>query len=141
MATEGGSAHLEEQLINLDVPSLSQHTFVQLEKLIGIALDELVTRELIEAGKEELEYAMHNNIRCRDGVPAYAVVIDGGWSKRSHRHSYNANLGVGVIFGVHTKKLLFIGVRNKHRSIYAILKQGHFSPLPRLVHLPTPLFW
>ncbi len=24
--------------------------------------------------------------------------MDGGWSKRSHKHSYNANSGVGIIW-------------------------------------------
>ena len=27
------------------------------------------------------------------------VVVDGGWSKQSHKHSYNAKSGVTVIFG------------------------------------------
>ena len=102
MATGGGGTHLEEQLMNLDIPSLSQHTFVQLEELIGTRLDELVTKELLEAGKEELEYAISNNIRCRDGVPACTVVVNRGRRKRSHKHSYNAHSGVGVIFGAHT---------------------------------------
>ena len=39
-----------------------------------------------------------------------SVVVDGGWSKRTHKHSYNAKIGVAVIFGVHTKKLLFLRV-------------------------------
>ena len=29
--------------------------------------------------------------------PAITVVVDGGWSKRSHKHYYNAKSGVGVI--------------------------------------------
>ena len=45
--------------------------------------------------------------------------MTGGWCKRSHRHSYNALSGVGVIFGKETKKLLFIGVRNKFCSVCA----------------------
>ena len=32
-------------------------------------------------------------------VPTITVVVDAGWSKRSHKHSYNAKSGVGVIFG------------------------------------------
>ena len=36
-----------------------------------------------------------------------------GWSKRSHRHSYNASSGVAIILGEHSKKLLFLGTRNK----------------------------
>jgi len=38
---------------------------------------------------------------------------DGGWRKRTHKHTYNAMGGVDVIFGVRTRKLLHIGVRNK----------------------------
>lgn len=40
-------------------------------------------------------------------------MVDGGWSKRAHKHSYNAKSGVGIIIGVATGKLLHIGVRNK----------------------------
>ena len=40
--------------------------------------------------------------------------MDGEWSKRSHKYSYNANSGVGVIIGKETGKLLHIGVRNKY---------------------------
>jgi len=76
--------------MNLDVPPLSQHTFVRLEKLIGSALDELVTRELIEAGKEELEYAVCNNLRCYDGVPAgqlETVEMETGNGNRKRKQS------------------------------------------------------
>ena len=34
------------------------------------------------------------------GIPAITVVVDGGWSKRSHKHSYNAKSGVGVGTGL-----------------------------------------
>jgi len=47
---------------------------------------------------------------------AITVVVDGGWSKRSHKHSYNAKSGVAVIIGQQTGKLLHIGVRNKYCS-------------------------
>ena len=67
---------------------------------------------------------MHN------GVPATTVVVDAGWSKRSHKHSYNAKYTVGVIFSAATKKLLFIGVRNKYYSVRAISKhQSTSTPL------------
>ena len=48
------------------------------------------------------------------GVPSITVICDGGWSKRTHKHSYNAMGGVGVIIGSETKKLLHIGIRNKY---------------------------
>jgi hypothetical protein len=40
-----------------------------------------------------------------EGVPA--IIVDGGWSKRSHKHSYNAKSGVGIIIGEHTVILLY----------------------------------
>ena len=48
-----------------------------------------------------------------EGVPAITVIVDGGWSKRSHKHSYNAKSGVAIIIGKKTGKLLHIGVCNK----------------------------
>ena len=38
------------------------------------------------------------------GVPAITVIVDGGWSKRSHCHSYNAKSSVGIIIGQATGK-------------------------------------
>ena len=67
---------------------------------------------MIEAGKEEKCLAEERG-SCHDGVPAVCVIVDGGWSKRSHKHSCNANSGVGVILGKATGKLFRIGVRNK----------------------------
>ena len=53
------------------------------------------------------------------GVPAITVVVDGGWSKCTHKHSYN---GVGVIFGKHTGKLLYIGVSTSASKIGVVLR-------------------
>ena len=74
---------------------------------------------MAEAGQREKEQAISNN-QYHHGVPSTSVVADGGWSKRSHKHSYNAKSEVGVIFGLATKKLLFLGIRNKYCSVCAI---------------------
>ena len=68
---------------------------------------------MIKAGKEEKRLAEQRK-DFHQGVPAITVIIDGGWSKRSHKHSYNAKSGVAVVFGQVTGKLLHIGVRNKY---------------------------
>ena len=86
-----------------------------------------MTNFLLSAGNEEGEHAIVNNITFED-IPACTVVVDAGLSKRSHKHSYNANSGVDVIFGTHTKKLLFIGVRNKRCSTCSIAKYNN-APL------------
>ena len=79
-----GGDHLEEQLSAMNVPSLSFHSFVQLERKLGAAFEEFVTQELINTGKEENEHAIATNCIV-NGKPACAVIVDGGWSKRSHR--------------------------------------------------------
>ena len=73
---------------------------------------------MIEAGKEERRLAIERGDYL-EGVPAITVIVDSGWSKRSHRHSYNAKSGVGIIIGQATGKLLHIGVRNKYCSTCA----------------------
>ena len=70
---------------------------------------------IIEAGKEEKRLAEEAG-EYHQGVPSITVVVDGGWSKRAHRHSYNAKSGVRIIIGQSTGKLLYLGVRNKYCS-------------------------
>lgn len=102
IAIGGGGSHLEEQLSACDIPSMHIETFVILEWNIGIRLEEEVTtQQLIQAGKDEKEPAIKKD-RYHQGVPAISVVVDCRWSKRSHKHSYNANSGVGVIFEAET---------------------------------------
>ena len=71
-----------------------------------------LAESMIEAGREEKRLAQERG-SYHEGVPAITVVLDGGWSKRSHKHSYNANSRVAIIIGKATGKLLYIGVCNK----------------------------
>ena len=52
-------------------------------------------------------------------------------SKLSHRHSYNANSGVNVIFAAATKTLLYIDVRNKYCAIRSIAQKRSSLPPPQ----------
>ena len=68
---------------------------------------------MVEAGREEKQLAVAQG-DYHQGVPAITVVVDGGWCKRSHKHSYNALSGVGIIVRRETGKILHIGVCNKY---------------------------
>ncbi|KAH7942778.1 hypothetical protein HPB52_001328 [Rhipicephalus sanguineus] len=71
-------------------------------------------KEMTEAGEEEKMLAEAAGDFCEDGTTSWiTVVVDGGWSHRSHGHRYSANSGVAVIVGKRTQKLLYLGVRNK----------------------------
>jgi len=69
-----------------------------------------------QAGQEERQIAISKKHTCL-GDPGITVILDGGWSKWAHKHSYNAKSGVGVIIGLETQKILYMGVRNKYRAV------------------------
>jgi len=113
MATGGGFNSLEESMSVLGIPVMSKQSFMQTEQQIGQGWWAVLQESMKAAGKEEKQHAIEQN-SYHQGVPAITVIVDGGWSKRTHKHSYNALSGVGVIIGKHTGKLLYIGVRNKY---------------------------
>ena len=123
ISTGGGGHHLQEQLCSMNIPSLSPHSFVRIERSLGTAFEDIVTHELLSAGIQEREHAITTKTFFED-IPACTVVVDAGWSKRCHKHSYNANTGVGVIFGAHSKKLLYIGIHNKYCSTCSIVHRS-----------------
>lgn len=96
-------------------------TFVNIENQIGQAWESLLAEEIIKAGEEERKIAIQKK-ESFEGVPAITVTVDAGWSKRSHKHSYNAKSGVAVIIGNATKKLLYLAVRNKYCSICTVAR-------------------
>ena len=115
MITGGGHSPLKESMSVLGVPVMNKSCFQQTERDIGEWWTTRLEQAMIEAGQEEKRLAEERN-DYHQGVPAITVIVDGGWSKRSHKHSYNAKSGVGVIIGHATGKILYVGVRNKFCS-------------------------
>ena len=97
ISTGGGCDSLKGLLCTIGVPSMSQPTFIEIERLLGISFKQYLSELMLRAGLEEKQIAIQNKTFHQE-VPAITVIVDGGWSKRSHKHSYNANSGVGVIF-------------------------------------------
>ena len=85
IATGGGADHLKEQLTCMQVPSLSSPTFISLEWTMGALFEAIVSNQLLTAGQVERRLAIAQG-NYHNGVPAITVVVDGGWSKRSHKH-------------------------------------------------------
>ena len=110
----------------MGVPVMSKASFIQTERDIGECWKEKLHSSMAEAGQQEKRIAEEKG-SFHEGVPAITVIVDGGWSKRSHKHTYNAKSGVAVIIGKETGKLLFIGVRNKycHACATDIPKKDH----------------
>ena len=72
-------------------------------------MEKVVTVELLAAGEEEKRLAIENG-QYHQGIPAISVVVDAGWSKRSHKHTYNTNSGVTN--------------NNKYCSVCSIVERG-----------------
>lgn len=126
MVTGGGHSRMEETLGVMGVPVMTKASFINVERGIGEQWKQKLRDSMAEAGREEKRLAEEKG-DFHEGVPAITVVLDGGWSKRSHKHSYNAKSGVGIIIGKETGKLLHIGVRNKYCGACAqnVPKENH----------------
>ena len=118
MSTGRGHAPLAETMSVLGVPVMTKKSFVATEKALGRSWRESLEESMEEAAGEEKRNAIERG-SFHEGVPAIAVIVDGGWSKRTHKHSYNAMSGAAIIIGAHTGKLLHVGVRNKYCSVCA----------------------
>ena len=101
MVTGGGHSRLQESMSVLGVPVMSKPSFISTERAIGEHWRQKLTESMAEAGREEKRPAEEKG-DFHEGVPAITVVVDGGWSKRSHKHSYNAKSGVGIMLGKET---------------------------------------
>ncbi len=97
----------------LGVPVMTKSSCIHTEQDIGECWRAQLSKSMTEAGKEESKLAIEKN-DYHQGVAAITVYVDGGRSKRSHKHSYSANSGAPIIIGKATGKLLYLGVRNKY---------------------------
>ena len=100
-----------------------------MEHSLGTAFEAMVAESLLIAGQMEKQLTIEQE-NYHNGVPAITVVVDAGWSKRSHKYSYNANSGFGVMFGAATKALLFIGITNNFCSVCVISTRNNVTAPP-----------
>ena len=61
-----------------------------MECCIGTAFEAMVGENILIAGQKEKQLATEQQ-NYQNGVPAIKVMVDAGWSKCSHKHSYSAN--------------------------------------------------
>ena len=118
MTVGGGFSSLQESMSILGIPVMTKQSFIHTERVIGKWWWAALEESMLAAGKEEKQIAIKQG-HYHQGIPAITVIVDAGWCKHTHKHSYNALSGVGVIFGKETRKLLYIGVQNKFCSVCA----------------------
>ena len=101
IATGDGCNNIEELICSSGIPSMSKPTLIEIERLLGSFLS--LFRQAYAASYRRRETNSNKNYKYHQNVPSITVFVNGGWSTRSHKHLYNANLGVGLIFGAATK--------------------------------------
>lgn len=74
---------------------------------------------MAEAIKEEAEHAISIGSIDKNGIPLIPVAVDGCWCKRSFGKNFSAASGAAAIIGLKTKKVLYLGVKNKYCMVCA----------------------
>ncbi|CAI6377348.1 unnamed protein product [Macrosiphum euphorbiae] len=108
-----GHTQLNEFSATIDVPYISPNVFIKLQSNIGEIINETAWDEIYLAGIEEKKLAIEDGNLNSDGVPMITVVADGSWCKRSYKTKYSYIINLTII-GFRTKKILFIGIRNRY---------------------------
>ena len=129
IATGNGPSHFNEMMGTMNSPGLSPSSFSTIEEDIGKWWASTLKDSMLKAGAEERQISVDKGSFHQE-VPAITVITDGGWSKRTHKHSYNALGGVAIIIGKETGKLLFLGVRNKYCYICNTSASNKTEPRP-----------
>lgn len=115
-ASGSGFEAVNTILTTLRVPELTFFKYQRNQEIIFCELNRAKEEEFIINAKEEYRLAMEGGDHVEvdnSKIPFITVVVDGGWSKRSYRHSFDSKSGVAVIIGARTKKVLWMDIRVK----------------------------
>jgi len=120
-----GYSQLEEVTNGMNIPCMSSKTFIRVHNRVCENFEEVSLDMMKEAAEEEARMARENGEVDNDGVPLVTVICDGSWGKRSYKTMYNSASGTATIIGQRTKKILYLGVRNKYCMICARNKSSN----------------
>ena len=127
MTTGIGFAQLEELCAAINIPCMSEKTYIKHREGVVDKLLTTAQMEMKAAGNAEKELAI-NRGDIHDVIPYISVVADDSWMKRSYGTNYDSLSGVGAIIGYRTGKVLFVGIRNKFCTVGDIAQRGETEP-------------
>ncbi|XP_054257576.1 uncharacterized protein LOC129005927 [Macrosteles quadrilineatus] len=114
-----GHSQLQELLSSMEIPAMSAVSYSGYHDTLSKGWEDTALEEMKSAATEEIAHAIAEGQVTPDGTPILTVVADGSWAKRSYRTNYNSLSGVAAIVGFNTKKVIFLGVRNKYCTVCA----------------------
>ena len=113
MSTGSSFSQEEEKFSTIEVKYMSRYKFSFYEKKAGNIVQSCAQDTMEKNIYDEIKAAEARGGKDNEGCYRITAVVDGGWSKRSYGRGYNASTGVAIIVGAATKKIIFIGIRNK----------------------------
>ncbi|KAK5639970.1 hypothetical protein RI129_010781 [Pyrocoelia pectoralis] len=119
-----GYSQGEELFSVLNVPFMTKRKYKKVESLVSADWEKRLVREMHSNALAERRIAIESG-HISNGIPYITVVVDGGWAKRSYGHSYSSLSGVACIIGQKTRKLLYVGVKNKFCYMCATSTREH----------------
>ncbi|XP_067214349.1 uncharacterized protein [Linepithema humile] len=122
-----GYAQLEEFCAGINIPCMSERTYIKYRENLVDDFTKTAMESMKMAGKLEKELALERNDTI-NGIPYITVVADGSWMKRSYGTAYDSLSGVGAIIGYRTKKVLFVGIRNKFCTVCDMAERNGCEP-------------
>lgn len=114
------------------MPSITKETYSHEHQNLSNVVNDIVSEEIKMAGLEEKEFAEQKGDTDENGLSCITVIADGAWCKRSYKTNYDALSGVGCIIGEATRKVLFMGVRNKYCVICNRAENKNQTPKPHI---------
>lgn len=109
----------QEMFSFLDIPFLDRKTFFKDELAMDAVLETALHDSLNKALEEEVQLAtdeLRSNQLPEDSPLNLSCELDGSWGQRSNGHRYSSASGCAAIIGTRSKKVVYIGTRNKRCS-------------------------
>lgn len=102
----------------LNIPFMDHKTFIKDETAMDAVLESALEESLDRAVHAEKEIVLGEKksqaLEVSENEPVeLCAALDGSWGKRSNGHRYNSASGCAAIIGTRTKKVCFVGCRNK----------------------------
>ncbi|XP_071652583.1 uncharacterized protein [Temnothorax longispinosus] len=119
-----GYAQLEELCAAMNISCMAEHTYIKYREELVDSFLETAMESMKMAAEEEKQLAIEKN-ETINGIPYITVVADGSWMKRSYGKAYDSLSGAGAIIGHRTRKILFVGIRNKYCTVCDVAERSH----------------
>lgn len=115
----GGTYTLAHEFSSiLNMPFMSRNTFIKdemaMDTVIEAALEESLNTAI--AGEKTVirkEMVDQKETVLEDEPIKSCAALDGSWGQRSYGHRYNSASGCAAIIGTRTKKVCYVGCKNK----------------------------